>query len=93
MLEDGVGADRSWNEGLQKGMKTLGGDGYVHYLDCGLLPIQEGCLWPSESTVSGNGIPEVSPSAAYPPSLSQVMEGDSLRPLRPRPLRGRPSAQ
>ena len=35
MLEDGVGADRSWNEGLQKGMKTLGGDGYVHYLDCG----------------------------------------------------------
>ena len=35
MLEDGVGADRSWNEGLQKGMKTLGGDGYVHYLDWG----------------------------------------------------------
>ena len=35
MPEDGVGADRSWNEGLQKGMKTLGGDGYVHYLDCG----------------------------------------------------------
>ena len=30
-----MGADRSWNEGLQKGMKTLGGDGYVHYLDCG----------------------------------------------------------
>ena len=64
----------------------LWGDGYVHYLDCGLLPIQEGCLWPSESTVSGNGIPEVSPSTAYPPSLSQVMEGDSLRPLLPRPL-------
>lgn len=35
MFEDGVGADRSWNEGLQKGMKTLGGDGYVYYLNCG----------------------------------------------------------
>lgn len=69
-----------------KSPRKLWVDGYVHYLDCGLLPIQEGCLWPSESTVSGNGIPEVSLSAAYPPSLPQVMEGDSLRPLLPRPL-------
>lgn len=28
----------------------------------------------------------MSPSAAYPPSLPQVMEGDSLRPLPPRLL-------
>lgn len=27
-------SDRSWNEGLQKGMEYLGGDGYLHYLDC-----------------------------------------------------------
>uniref|UniRef100_A0A2K5VTA1 Prostate transmembrane protein, androgen induced 1 n=1 Tax=Macaca fascicularis TaxID=9541 RepID=A0A2K5VTA1_MACFA len=28
----------------------------------------EGCLWPSESTVSGNGIPEVRPPSASPPT-------------------------
>lgn len=32
-----------------------------------LVPTQEGCLWPSESTVSGNGIPEVRPGAVFPP--------------------------
>lgn len=65
---------------------TLDSRNSVCPADLHLLPTQEGCLWPSESTVSGSGIPEVSPGAAPPPPRPCPQAPSLLSPIRSKGL-------